>query len=360
MNGLPVARRARIIGWGKALPERTLTNAELERWLDTSDEWIRSRTGIRERRIASDEDTTASLGLAAAHQALQVADVDPASIDLIVAATCTADMIFPSCASQIQNGLGVTGAGAFDINAACSGFVYAMSTAAQFLMTGAYRRVLVVGTEIYSRILDWNDRSTCVLFGDGAGALVLEGSEDEGGLMSFVLGSDGSGQDLLYVPGIGRPDAARSAVACHLQMAGSEVYRFAVRIMEEAAREAAEKAGLQMGDVKLFIPHQANQRIIKSASKALGLTEDQVFSNVEYYGNTSAASVPIALCEAVEQGLIGPGDNIVLVGFGGGLTWASTLVQWTEPVAGLQSANGVASAAVDSPQETLQKEGIRL
>jgi 3-oxoacyl-[acyl-carrier-protein] synthase-3 len=330
-----MTRHARITGWGRYVPANRVTNHDLERRLDTTDEWIRSRTGIAQRYIADDNETAGSMGIQAARRALEVADIDPASIDLVVAATCTADMIFPSCASQIQHGIGATRAGAFDVNAACSGFVYALATASQFLATGAYRRALVVGTEVFSRILDWTDRSTCVLFGDGAGALVLEGVEGEGGVLSFVLGSDGAGQELLYVPGIGRPDTARADVACMLRMNGAEVFRFAVKVMEDAAREAVLRAGLTMHDVKLFIPHQANQRIIKTASKSLGVPPERVFTNVERYANTSAASVPIALSEAADHGLLQPGDNVVLVGFGGGLSWAASLVQWTESVARL-------------------------
>ncbi len=289
------------------------------------------------------------MGIQAARSALDVAGVDPETIDLVVVATCTADMIFPSCASQVQHGIGAYRAGAFDVNAACSGFVYALATASQFIASGAYQRVLVVGTEVFSRILDWTDRSTCVLFGDGAGALVLEASEEGDGLLSFVLGSDGAGAELLYVPGIGRPDPAREMVACQLRMNGPEVFRFAVKVMEDAAREAALRAGLHLQDIDLFIPHQANQRIIKTASRGLGIPPERVFTNVERYGNTSAASVPIALAEAADLGMLQPGQHVVLVGFGGGLSWASAVVRWSRVTPLADPTSPVPAAATSLP-----------
>lgn len=323
---------AHIRGWGKYLPERVLTNDDLARQIDTSDEWIRERTGIYERRIAGDQDTTTSMAHKAAVRALQLADADPAKVELIVVATMTPDRVMPSTAASVQDMLGATHAAAFDMNAACSGFVYAYSVASQLVMSGAYRNALVIGAESMSHILDWTDRATCILFGDGAGAFYLEADENPGGLLGFELGADGSGGDLLTGPVVGgnsyKPLCAPDLKSHALEMNGRAVYRFATRIVGQAAENAAKKAGLTKEDFDLFIPHQANIRIIEAAAKHLDLPMDKVYVNIHRYGNTSAASVPVAFCEAIEEGRLRPGDNVVVVGFGGGLTWAAAVVLW--------------------------------
>ena len=320
-----MARYARIIGWGKYLPQKVLTNHELERLVNTSDAWIFSRTGIRERRIAASHETASTMAVQAGRGALQVAGIEPGSLDLIIAATCTADHIFPACASLVQESLGARKAAAFDVNAACSGFIYALATAWQFVASGAYNNILVVGSEVYSRILDWKDRNTCVLFGDGAGAVVVQGCDSQTGLLKFILGNDGSKANLIYTPG---PCGSNNNSPYYVKMNGPEVFRFAVNVICLATKQAVEAAKLQWDDIELIIPHQANTRIIKTAAKALELPLERFFINVERYGNTSAASVPIALCEAAEQGRLKAGDHVVLVGFGGGLSWASLVLEW--------------------------------
>lgn len=319
-----MARYARVIGWGKYLPERVLTNQELERTLDTSDSWIRKRTGIKERRIAGPDETASTMATRASRGALEVAGVEPDSLHLIVVATCTADYIFPACASLVQNSLGAKKAAAFDINSACSGFIYALATASQFVAAGTYRNILVVGTDVYSRILDWEDRNTCVLFGDGAGAVVVQASDSPPGALGFVLGNDGSGAASLYTPGPCGINDGRY----FLKMNGQSVYEFAVSIIDEATRQAVAAAGLKLSDIDLIIPHQANRHIIRTAASFLGLPLDKFYINVDRYGNTSAASIPIALCEAVEEGRVKDGDRLVLVGFGGGLSWAAMVIEW--------------------------------
>jgi 3-oxoacyl-[acyl-carrier-protein] synthase III len=338
MNAHP--RYVQIAGWGKYLPERVMPNSELEQLVDTSDEWIRARTGIGERRIAAPEETTCSLAVQAARQALDRAGVDARELDLIVVATCTPDYAnMPATASLVQEALGATRAGAFDLNAVCSGFLYGLATASQFVLSGAYRNVLVIGAEVFTRILDWQDRSTCVLFGDGAGAVVLRPTETAGGLLSFVLGSDGSGACSLYVPAGGsrRPATAETVAERehYVKMQGREVFRFATRVVPESTMQALEQAGLSTEDVDLFIPHQANVRIIDAAARRLKLSQDAVFSNVERYGNTSAASVPVALCEAIDGGLVKPGSTVVMTGFGAGLSWGTAVWRW-------QGSNGSA------------------
>jgi 3-oxoacyl-[acyl-carrier-protein] synthase III len=319
-----LARYAQIIGWGKYLPQKVLTNQDLERLVDTSDAWIMSRTGIRERRIAADDETASSMGVRAAGEALRVAGLEPRSLDLVIAATCTPEYIFPACASLVQSSLGARNAAAFDINAACSGFIYALATACQFVSSGAYNNILVVGSEVYSRILDWRDRSTCVLFGDGAGAVVVQASDSPPGSLSFVLGNDGSRANSIYTPGL----CGLSGGPYYITMNGPEVFKFAVNVICLATRQAVKAAGLELSDIELVVPHQANTRILKSAAKALELPPEKVFLNVDRYGNTSAASVPIALCEAVEEGRLKDGDHLVLVGFGGGLSWAAMVLEW--------------------------------
>ncbi|MFQ5855783.1 MAG: beta-ketoacyl-ACP synthase III [Anaerolineae bacterium] len=326
-------RYAHIVGWGKYIPENVVTNDDLAQFIDTSDEWIRARTGIVERRVAEKDEATSGLAVRAARAALEVANFDPARLDLIIVATCTPDYpLFPSTACLVQTALGASQAAAFDLNAACSGFIYGLDVATGMIRGGRYDNVLVIGAEIYTRWLDWTDRSTCVLFGDGAGAFLLQASDQPGGVMSIALGADGSGSDLLVVPGGGTRnppswDSTRNGM-CTITMEGREVFRFATRIMGRAAKEAIRQAGLEIDDIELFVPHQANLRIIKTAARFLDLPMDRVFVNVDRYGNTSAASVPIAVCEAVEEGRLRPGDHVVLVGFGAGLTWGATVVQW--------------------------------
>ena len=323
----------RIGGWGKYLPKRIMPNSELAELVDTSDEWIRARTGIGERRIAAPEETTCTLAVQAARQALERAQVAAEDLDLIIVATCTPDYSnMPATASLVQHALGASHAGAFDLNAVCSGFLYGLATGSQFIVSGAYRSVLVIGAEVFTRILDWQDRSTCVLFGDAAGAVVLQPSEVPGGLVSFVLGSDGAGACSLYVPAGGsRQPASAETVAQrehYVQMQGRDVFRFATRVLPDSVLQALQAAKLTTDDIDLLIPHQANTRIIDAAVRRLKLSESVVFSNVERYGNTSAASIPVALCEALEGGLVQPGATLVLSGFGAGLSWGTAVWKW--------------------------------
>lgn len=322
---------AAITGWGKAVPERILTNADLEKMVETSDEWITSRTGIRERRVVSQKETTTSLATAAARMALARAGRAPEELDLVVVATATPDDFLVSEACLVQGELGGT-AGAFDVGAACAGFVSALSVGSQFINAGVYKRVLVIGVDTLTRYVDFTDRSTCVLFGDGAGAVVIEATEEKRGLLSTVLGADGAGHKHLFVPGWGAlvPESAGlfPEYRPYLQMNGSQVYRFAVQVMGDSAAESVHKAGLTFGDIDMLIPHQANLRIIDAAAKRLELPRDKVWVNIDRYGNTSAASVPIALCEAADAGALDEGNNIVLVAFGAGLAWAAGVVRW--------------------------------
>ena len=322
---------AHIIGWGMAVPKRVLTNREISRMVDTTEEWIVSRTGIHERRIAGPQDTTASLGLAAARQAIEVADISPGEIDLIIVATSTPEHLFPATACIIQDALGARKAGAFDLLAACTGFVYALSLASQAIISGSMNTVLVIGSETLSRIVNWEDRGTCILFGDGAGAFVLRGSEQRGGVLSTLLRSDGSGADLLSVPAGGsRNPLSIETLRDNLhtiQMNGSEVFRFATTAMVDACRQVVADAGLRMSEIDRIVPHQANERIVAAAARGLKLPAERFILNLERYGNTSTASIPIALCEAVAAGTIKPNTNIVFVAFGGGLTWGAALVR---------------------------------
>jgi 3-oxoacyl-[acyl-carrier-protein] synthase-3 len=330
---------ARIVGLGKYLPERVLTNAELERMVDTNDQWIVERTGIRERRIAADDEGPASMGTKAARQALATAGLQPDDIDLIICATCTGDGMFPASASLIQDALGARHAGAFDINAVCAGFIASLGTAVQFINSGSYQRVLVVGADVLSRIVNWQDRGTCILFGDGAGAVVLERAES-GGVGSIVLRSDGSGARFLYANGPTTPPRSPlEAEGYYMVMDGREVYRFAVRAMEEASRQAIADAGLTPDDITLVVPHQANLRIIAAVAKALAVPMERVVCNLDRYGNTSAATIPVALCEAYEEGRVKPGDRLLFVAFGGGLVWGASVVEWTGLGSCLRQAN---------------------
>ena len=322
---------AAITGWGKALPERVLTNHDLETMVETTDEWIMSRTGIRERRIVGRDDSTTSLATQAAREALDRAGRTAAEIDLIVVGTATPDDFLVSQACLVQAELGGNG-GAFDVGAACAGFVTALSVGSQFVVAGVYRRVLVIGVDTLTRYVDYTDRSTCVLFGDGAGAVVIEATDEPRGLLSTVLGADGDGHKHLYVPGWGGlvPESAElfAEYRPYLQMNGKEVFRFAVQVMGDAAIEAVAKVGLTFSDIDMLVPHQANLRIIDAAARRLSLPREKVWVNVDRYGNTSAASVPIALCEAAESGLLTEGTHVVLVAFGAGLAWAAGVVRW--------------------------------
>src|SRR5687768_2018066 len=323
-------RNAAITGWGMAVPERVLTNADLERMVETSDDWITSRTGIKERRIVGPEDSTTSLSVTAARQALDTAGLTADDIDLIIVGTCTPDQFLVSQACLVQAELGGN-AGAFDLGAACSGFVYALATGNAYIQSGLYQRVLVIGADTLTRFVDYTDRTTCVLFGDGAGAVVLEASDQPRGLLSTVLGADGAGSKHLYIPGWGAfvPETAGifPEYRPYLQMNGNEVFKFAVRVMGDAAAEAVEKAGLTFADIDMLIPHQANARIIESAARRLDLPIDKVWINLDRFGNTSAATIPIALCEVEATGQIEDGDNLVFVAFGGGLAWAAGVVR---------------------------------
>ncbi len=331
-----MARYAQIVGWGMYVPSEILTNDDLASMVDTSDDWIRARTGIVERRIAAPKETTATMSIRAAQAALRVANANPARLDLIIVATATPDYLFPATACLVQNALGATRAGAFDLSAGCTGFVYALAVGSQMIISGAYDQVLVIGAETLSRIINWTDRNTCVLFGDGAGAVLLQASDVPGGVLSAVLGADGSGGDLLMLPAGGsRHPASAETVAQELHyihMNGPEVFRFATRVTAKAARQALAEANVNLEDISLFIPHQANGRIIHSAAKSLKLPPEKVFVNLDHYGNTSSASVPIALCEAIEQGRVKRDDHLVIVGFGAGLTWAAAVVKWSMPL----------------------------
>ncbi|CAG0936704.1 3-oxoacyl-[acyl-carrier-protein] synthase III [Thermoflexales bacterium] len=326
---------AHIVGWGKHVPPKVMTNHDLAKIVDTSDEWIVPRTGIRERRIAGPKESSFTMGYAAAREALEKADMLPTEVGLIICATATPEHTFPSTASLIQDALGATHAGAFDLSAGCAGFVYALSLGAQVIQGGGHKVVLVIGSETMSRITNWKDRGTCILFGDGAGAVVLQASEQRGGVLSSLVRSDGSGGDLLIVPAGGSklPASAETVLRNQhtIEMDGREIFRFATRIVDKSTREVLEQAGLTLDDVELFIPHQANLRIIQAGARTLGVDESRVFVNLEKYGNTSSASIPLALCEAVECGRVRPGDHLVLIGFGAGLAWAAAAIQWGPP-----------------------------
>ena len=329
-----MSRYSRIVGWGMYVPERVLTNEELSRMVDTSDEWIRTRTGIRERRIVNGpSETTATLAERAARAALDKAGLPATALDMIIVSTSSPEHLFPATACIVQDALGATRAGAYDLSAACSGFVYALAMAHGLIVSEQADTVMVIGAETLSRLVNWQDRNTCVLFGDGAGAIILQASETPGGVLATVLGSDGSGAHLLSLPAGGSrkpPSFETLRNGDHyIHMDGKAVFRFATRVMAEATREVVEKAGLTLDDIALIIPHQANIRIIEtSVVRQLHFPWERVFVNLDRYGNTSTASIPIALTEAVEAGRLQPGDYAVLVGFGAGLTWAAALIQW--------------------------------
>ncbi|MGH2620167.1 MAG: beta-ketoacyl-ACP synthase III [Anaerolineales bacterium] len=350
-----MTRYAHITGWGMAVPERVLTNQDLEKIVDTNDSWIIDRTGIRERRIAAKSDTTASLATQAALRALHGTGVPADEIDLIIVATCSPEHLFPATASIVQDRIGASRAGAFDLLAACTGFIFALNMAAQAVRSGSIDNALVIGSETLSRLVNYQDRSTAILFGDGAGAFLIEGRDWPGGVLSSVMRSDGSGGELLSIPAGGSYMPATLETVRenmhYIQMNGREVFRFATRVMASATREVIEEAGMRVEDISLVIPHQANLRIIEAAARGLKLPLDRFVVNIERYGNTSTASIPIAFCEAWDQGRIRVGDNLVLVGFGAGLTWGALAMTLTEKERILK---------VDGRRSTIQVSRARL
>ncbi len=327
---------AHIAGWGMSVPETVMTNADLEKIVDTNDAWIKDRTGIRERRIASDSQSSSSLAVEASLKALQVANLKPTDLDLIICATSTPEHIFPATACLVQDRIGAVKAGAFDLLAACSGFIYGLNMAAQSIQSSAIQNALVIGTETLSRFVNWQDRNTCILFGDGAGAFVLRASDRPGGVLSAVMHSDGSGSNLLILPAGGSKYPATEATVQagrhYIEMDGREVFRFATRVMAQSTREALELIDLDLDQVEWIIPHQANIRIIEAAARGLKLPMERFVVNLDKYGNTSTASIPIAAVEAVEDGRLKPGNKVVLVGFGAGLTWGALVAEWTGPM----------------------------
>jgi len=326
--------KAAVTGWGSYSPAKIMTNQELESLVSTSDSWIRSRTGIRERHVVGPGETSSSMGLSAAQSALEQAELLPNDIDLVICATTTPDYLLPSSACLIQQRLGADRAGAFDLNAACSGFLYGLTVGSQFIQSGNCRRVLIVSSEALSRFMNWQDRNTCVLFGDGAAAVVLEATSQNAGILSTVLGSRGDTEGLLTIEGGGcaKPATAKTVAAGDhfLRMRGNEVFKLAVRMMAQATHEALLKAKLSLRDIHTVIPHQANSRIISATQIALGLDEEKVYVNVDRHGNTGAASVPLALAEIAAAKSLGVGDNLLMVAFGGGLTWGAAVVRWAD------------------------------
>ena len=340
-------RHAHVTGWGRYAPAQVLTNADLERMVDTNDEWIRTRTGIRERRVAAAHETTASMGAVAALRAIRTAGIDPDDVDLILLATLTPDYWMPSTAALVKEAIGNTKAAAFDVMAACSGFVYAFATAQAYINAGLAQHVVVIGAELLTRFLDYTDRSTCILFGDGAGAVVLSASEQPGGALGIELTTDPQGAYMIWLPAGGAkapPSADTIARGEHyVRMEGNATYRFATKTMATTALESIRRSGLTPDDIDLFIPHQANIRIIEAVAKGLNLPMERIFVNLDRYGNTSAASVPIALAEAVNEGRVQVGDNVTMVAFGAGFTSGAVTVEWTaDPARGLAG-----DAAVD-------------
>lgn len=331
---LPVGVGAKVIGVGAGVPAAVVTNADLEKLVDTSDEWITSRTGIQERRIVSENETTSGLAIEAAKDALAFAGVDPSILDLIIVATSTPDNLYPSTACMVQAAIGAPRAAAFDMEAACTGIIYALSVGQQFIATGTYKTVLVVGVDIHSRFLNWEDRNTCILFGDGAGAFILQASDGENEMLATYLRADGKGGHLLHIPNTGTsyPHAGTTPpkkADRFLQMNGRAIYEFAVHAVPEAVRAAAAKAGIRIEDIDYLVPHQANKRIINSAAERLGMRPEQVISNVDHFGNTSAASIPLAFWSALKRKQVTAPAILALVGFGGGLTWGAAIIRWT-------------------------------
>jgi 3-oxoacyl-[acyl-carrier-protein] synthase-3 len=347
-----------ITGWGMYAPQRVMTNEDLSRIVETSDEWIVTRTGIRERRIAADDETTTTLSVHAARDALAVAGVPASEVDLVIVGTCSPDYQLPATAVLVATELGATRAAGFDLQAACSGFVYALATGTSFIRSGMYRNVLVIGVEILSRFINWQDRGTCVLFGDGAGAVLLQASDQPGGLLGAELFSDGTGCEAIIVPAGGTKHPASHQTVDermhYIHMAGSDVYKYATRQLADSAVAALRSAGMTVADVDQFVFHQANLRIIQNVNKQLGIPEEKVFVNIEKYGNTSAASVPMALVEAVAAGRIKPGDRILMVAFGAGYTAGAAVVEWTADPARALRAPGE-QTRLGQPRSELQE-----
>lgn len=324
--------RAKIIATGSYVPKHVLTNFDLEKMVDTSDEWIRERSGIRERRIADEKEAASDLACEAAKAAFKRADIKPKDIELIIVATVTGDMPTPATACHLQHKLGIKKAAAFDVNAACSGFLYGLSIADSFIKSGAYKKILIVGAEVLSRVTDWEDRTTCVLFGDGAGAVILKATDEDRGIVSTHIRSNGALWELLNMPcGGSRNPASKESLKKkmhYLRMKGNETFKIAVRTLENLVARTLEENKLKPSQLSLLIPHQANLRIIQATAERLNIPMEKVFVNIDKYGNTSAASIPIALDEAVRQGRVRDGDYVLLEAFGGGLTWASVLIKW--------------------------------
>lgn len=323
-----------ILGIGSSLPDKVLTNEDLEKMVDTSDEWITQRTGISQRRILEEDEPAYTLGVKAAVSALEDAGITAEDVNLIIVTTETPDYMSPSTSCIIQREIGASKAAAFDLNAACTGFMYGMTVAEQFVKTGYYKYVLVVGVEALSKATDWEDRNTCILFGDGAGAAVVGAVEDGYGILSTYLGADGSMGHNITIPGV-HSDPVEDAKRIHgkkhtIWMDGGAVLKFAVKIMESATNEALDRCGLSIEDINLVVPHQANIRIVEGAAKRLGVSRDKVMISLDKLGNISSASIPVALNQAVKEGKLSKGDNVVLVGFGGGLTWGSTVIKWAK------------------------------
>ena len=348
MNDATVAptRRAHVTGWGRYAPAQVLTNSDLEKMVDTSDEWIRTRTGIRERRVAAANETTASMGAVAGLRAIHTAGIRPDDIDLILLATLTPDYWMPSTAALVKEAIGNTKATAFDVMAACSGFVYGFATAQAYIGAGLAKHVLVIGSELLTRFLDYTDRSTCILFGDGAGAVVLSASDEPGGALGVEMTTEPQGAYMIWLPAGGSkspPSAETISRGEHyVRMEGNQTYRFATKTMATTALESIRRSGLEPSDIDLFIPHQANVRIIEAVAKGLDLPMDKMFVNLDKYGNTSAASVPIALAEAVNEGRVQVGDNVTIVAFGAGFTSGAVTINWTaDPVRGRSADEAV-------------------
>ena len=352
---------ALITGWGMYAPTRVMTNDDLAKLVDTSDEWIVSRTGIRERRIAADDESTTMLSVHAARDALAVAGLDPSELDLVIVATCTPDYPLPATSVLVATELGATRAAGFDLQAACSGFLYGLATGTSFVRSGMYRNVLVIGVEILSRFLDWSDRSTCVLFGDGAGAVLLQASDQPGGMLGVDLFSDGAGCEAIIVPAGGSIHPASHETVERRQhvikMLGSEVYKYATRQMGESALAALRRADLTVDDVDQFVFHQANLRIINSVQKQFGIPDSKTFVNIEKYGNTSAASVPMALVEAVASGRVNAGDKVLMVAFGAGYTAGSAVIEWTADPQRAFLAPG-SQTRLGQPQRTREEAAV--
>ncbi|HKG57100.1 MAG TPA: beta-ketoacyl-ACP synthase III [Candidatus Limnocylindrales bacterium] len=343
-------RSAHVTGWGRYAPAQVLTNKDLERIVDTSDDWIVSRTGIRERRVAAAHETTASMGAVAGLRAIRTAGLEPDDMDIILLATLTPDYWMPSTAALVKEAIGNTKAAAMDVMAACSGFVYAFATAQAYIQSGMARHVLVIGSETLTRFLDYTDRSTCILFGDGAGAVVLSASDEPGGALGVEMTTEPQGAYMIWLPAGGAkapPSAETIGRGEHyVRMEGNQTYRFATRTMATTAVESVRKSGLQREDIDLFIPHQANIRIVEAVAKGLDLPMDKMYVNLDRYGNTSAASVPIALAEAVNEGRVNVGDNIVMVAFGAGFTSGAATIKWTA-----DPARGIAGDAAVNPDD---------